>query len=679
MLSKKWAQSHYMSYCGVDFNNLQIFLEVIMMNGWMGSILKANLSDGKTVKEDLEEDLARHYVGGRGVNARILYDETNPGIDPLGPENKLIVGAGPCNGTGVIANSRLTLSAKSPVTGFLGSSNSGGVFGVEMKYAGYDAIIIEGKSENPVYLWIDNDNVELRDAKKLWGKTTFEARKIIQREVGHPDIGVLGIGPAGENLVRFASVTSDWGRSNGKTGMGAVMGSKKLKAIAVRGTQGVKVARSDLIEKANGELLRHWRDNEMVLGQPHITMAKVAKIYKNYGSTFYLTVENDVIGSLPIKNYQEGTWGEKAHPLYPEPLKEKYYLKPRSCFSCFVPDDRGYVITEGPFAGTWGTGLYNMQQYSLGTMMGINDADAMVRATALCDMYGMDVSMIGVIIAWAMECYEKGILREKDTDGLKLEWGNSEAALRLIEMIAYRKGIGNLFSEGIKKASETVGQGSEKFAMHVKGLAVDFPDLRAHKSYALGAAVASRGADHCMHFSQAEMGFGGWDPDPIRGEIWDGEKVDGTAEKDKGKMVKWLEDVRAFQNCMQVCVFVYFLPFASQPEMCAKYYNAVTGLDLTARDVLHIGERIVNLEKAYNIREGWTRKDDNLPDRFLKETLPAGPAKGKMVDLEPMLNEYYSERKWDQSGLPTREKLTALGLDTVADDLENMWKLGSNN
>jgi aldehyde:ferredoxin oxidoreductase len=647
-----------------------------MMYGWMGSILKVNLTNGKTVKEPLEEALAHDYIGGRGINTKILYDETNLGVDPLGPENKLIIGAGPCNGTGVAANSRLTLTAKSPLTGFLGSSNSGGVFGAEIKYAGYDAIVIGGKSEKPVYLWIDNDHVELRDAGNIWGKTAVEARKIIQREVGHPDIGVLGIGQAGENLVSFASVTSDWGRSNGKTGMGAVMGSKQLKAIAVRGNQGIKVARREAIEKTNEELLRHWRDNETVVLHPDITMAKVAKIYKDYGSTFYITVENDVFGSLPIKNYQEGTWDEKAHPLYPQGLKEKYYLKPKSCFSCFLPDDRGYVITEGPYAGTWGTGLQNMQMYSLGTMIGINDPDVMVRATALCDRYGMDVSMIGGIIAWGMECYEKGILTEKDTGGLKLEWGNNEVALKLIEMIAYRKGIGNLFSEGVKKAAETVGQGSEKFAMHVKGSAIDFPDLRAHKSYALGAAVASRGADHCMNFSQIEMGFGGWDPDPMKGEIWDGEKVDPKSEEHKGKMVKWLEDLRAFQNCMQVCLFVYFLPlpFASQPEICARYHNAVTGLDLAPKDVLHIGERIVNLEKAYNIREGWTRKDDSLPDRFLKEPLPSGAAKGNVVDLDSMINEYYNEREWDQSGWPAREKLRNLGLDTVAEDLEDMGK-----
>jgi aldehyde:ferredoxin oxidoreductase len=641
----------------------------------MGSILRVNLSNGKIVKEPLEEDMAHYYVGGRGINTKILYDETRPGIDPLGPDNKIVLGAGPCNGTLVPANARLTISAKSPITGFLGCSSSGGVFGVEMKYAGYDAIIIEGKSEKPVYLWIDNDHVELRDAGKFWGKTTFEGRKVIQREVGHPDIGVISIGPAGENLVKFASVTSDWGRSHGKTGMGAVMGSKRLKAVAIRGTEGVKVARGDLIEKASMELLQDWRDNEVVIAHPEVTMEKVAQIYEQYGATFFFTVENDVFGSAPIKNYQEGTWGEKAHPLYPERLKEKYYLKPRSCFSCYIPDDRGYIITEGPFAGTWGTGLYNMHQYSVGSMIGVNDPDAMVRATALCDMLGMDVSMIGATIGWAMECYEKKILTEKDVDGLKLEWGNSEAALELIEMIAYRKGIGDLFAEGVKKASEKVGQGSEKFAMHVKGLAVDTPDPRAHKAWALGCAVATRGAEHCMGFSQAEMGLGGWDPDPMRGEIWDGEKVEGHSEKDKGKMIKWLEDIRAFQNNMVVCVFVHYMPLApriGQPEMCAKFYNAVTGLEITGKDVLHIGERTVNLEKAYNIREGWTRQDDNLPDRFLKETLPAGPAKGNVVDLESMVNEYYSEREWGQSGLPTRDKLMSLGLDFVADDLEDM-------
>jgi aldehyde:ferredoxin oxidoreductase len=258
------------------------------MNGWMGSILRVNLSNGETIKEPLDENIAHRYIGGRGINTKILYDETKPGVDPLGPDNKMILGAGPCNGTLVPANSRLTISAKSPVTGFLGCTSSGGVFGVEMKYAGYDAIIIEGKSEKPVYLWIDNDNVEVRDASQLWGKTTFEGRKILQREVGHPDIGVLGIGPAGENGVRFASVTSDWGRSHGKTGMGAVMGSKKLKAIAIRGTQGVKVAWSDLIEKASRELLRDWRDNEVVIAQPDVTMEKWLRFIKNMDRLSFL-------------------------------------------------------------------------------------------------------------------------------------------------------------------------------------------------------------------------------------------------------------------------------------------------------------------------------------------------------------------------------------------------------
>lgn len=649
------------------------------MNGWTGTILRVNLSNGKITNEPLQEKTAHKFVGGRGLNVKILYSETKPGIDPLGADNKLILGAGPCNGTMVPANSRLTITAKSPITGFLGCSNAGGVFGVEIKYAGYDAVIVEGKAEKPVYIWIEDDKVEVRDARRLWGKTALEARKVLQREVGHPDIAVVGIGPAGENLVRFASVTSDWGRTHGKTGMGAVMGSKKLKAIAVRGTKGVKVAHSDLVEEASKELLRDWRDNQVVIGHPEVTMKKVARIYRDYGQTFFVLPINEVFGSLPIKNYQEGTWGEKAHPLYPDPLKERYCLKPRACFSCYLPEDRAYVITEGPFAGTWGTGLYCMQPYSLGSIMGINDADVMVRATALCDQYGMDVSMVGVIIAWAMECFEKGILTEQDTGGLRLEWGDSDVVLKLIEMIAYRQGIGDLFAQGVKSVSEKVGKGSEKFAMHVKGLAVDTMDLRAHKGWALGATVAARGADHCMAFPQAEMGMGGWDPDPMRGEIWDGEKVDGKAEKDKGKMVKWLEDIRAFQNAMQVCVFVYFMPYApsiGQPAMCAKLVNAVTGLELTGHDVMRIGERIVNLEKAYNIREGWTRKDDTLPDRFLKETLTAGPAKGQVVDLEPMVEEYYRERKWDKSGLPTEEKLVELGLKEIADDLKGLGKLG---
>jgi aldehyde:ferredoxin oxidoreductase len=630
------------------------------MNGWMGTILRVNLGNSEIAKEPLIEDIAHKYVGGRGLNMRILYDETRPGIDPLGPDNKLILGAGPCNGTLVPASSRLTITAKSPLTGFFGCSNGGGRFGAEIKYAGYDAVIIEGEAKVPVYLWIEDGKVELRDASELWGKTVLEARKILQAQVGYPDAAVLSIGPAGENLVKSGCIISDWGRAHGKTGMGAVMGSKKLKAIAVRGTKGVKVAHSDLLQEACKELRENWCGIE-----------RQAMMHANYGTTMYIFVE-EAQGSIPVNNFREtGSWSHGVRSLYPESLK-KYFLKNRACFSCFACGDHFYALTKGRFAGTWGVGLQNLTQLFFGPNIGVYDPDVVVRATALCNTYGLDVAMAGIIISWAMECFEKGILTEKDTGGLRLEWGNGDAALKLIEMIAYRQGIGDLFAEGVKAASEKIGKGAEKYAMHVKGDALDIQDPRPNKSWGLGCAVAGRGADHCMAGSASELGIGGWDPN--RGECFDGEKVDPLAEKDKGKMVKWLEDVRGFQNCMQICLFSHKNPLVSkigQPAMAAKFYNSVTGLGLTDRDVLRIGERVVNLEKAYNIREGWSRKDDTLPERFLKEPVPAGFAKGQVINLQPMIDEYYQERGWDKSGWPTKAKLVELGLEDVAGQLKS--------
>jgi aldehyde:ferredoxin oxidoreductase len=632
------------------------------MNGWTGNILRINLSNAKITREPLEKEVALKYVGGRGLNAKILFDETKPGIDPLGADNKLILGLGPCNGTRVPGSARMTLTAKSPITDMYGTSNSTGHAAAGLKYAGYDAIIIEGQAEKPVYLWINDDNVELRDAGEFWGKNTQETKKALQREVGYSDASVMCIGPAGENLVRFACVASDLGRVFGRNGIGAVMGSKKLKAIVARGTKGVKVAEPELLEEAAREMARGWQ-----------ALGEVYQGRMVYGLTFFQEASND-LGILVAKNFREGKF-PGGESLYAQHVVDDHFLRqPKGCFACCAPRDKIHVITKGRFRGTYGAAIEAGGIAWWGSSIGVKELAAAVRGATLCDTYGIDMSEASIIMSWAMECFEKGILSQKDLSGLKLEWGNADAALKLMEMMVYRQGIGDLFAEGVKRASESVGKGSEKFAMHVKGAGLDSIDPRGAKGWGLGYAVSSRGADHCMGYLISEFGMAGWDP--VRGEVPDGKKVDPYSEENKGTMRKWAEEVFAFANVMQICEYIYeYCPKIGVAAQLAKFFNAVTGLKLSDKDAMFIGERLVNLEHAYNIREGWTRKDDNLPERFLKETLPEGPAKGQVVKLEPMLDEYYALRGWDNSGLPSKAKLTELGLEEIYAELRRLGKL----
>ncbi|MFC1994864.1 aldehyde ferredoxin oxidoreductase family protein [Chloroflexota bacterium] len=639
------------------------------MNGWMGTILRVNLSEGKIAKEPLGEEFAAKYIGGRGFNAKVLFDEVKPGIDPLGPDNKLILGVGPCNGTLVPGNSRLTITAKSPLSGSIGDSNCSALLSARLKYAGYDMVIIEGQARNPVYLWIDDDKVELRDAEQLWGKTTQATRMALERENGDPDISVISIGPAGENLVKFACIIADLGRAAGRTGTGAVMGSKKLKAVAVRGSKGVKVAHRKQLEEAAQEFRRGWSETE-----------GARERYATFGVLGALRPWHDILGTLSTRNYQQGTF-EKFESLSGEHWLQ-YFLKSKSCFSCPTPCDHIFIIDKGRFAGTWGSGVELDKPQMYGTNVGVSEPEFAIKAGALSDEYGLDVMEMSGVIAYTMQCFEEGILTTEDTDGLNIEWGNGDTILKLIEMTAYRHGVGDIFAEGVKRASERIGKGSEKYALHVKGLYPDAMDPRGQKAWGLGYAVSSRGAEHCHTLARADWGLpgSGLGFDPIQGEVLGqpDKMVDSAAEDGKAQMVKWYEEVRAFENCMEICSFAtrYYPKESSLPKMLAKLFNAATGFNLSDKDVLHIGERIVNLERAFAAREGFTRKDDTLPTRFLTEPMPDGSAKGQVIHLEPMLDEYYRLRGWDiDSGLPTKEKLVELGLEEIADELEKTLKL----
>ena len=643
-----------------------------MSFGWAGTVLRVDLSSHKIVKEPLDEELQLKYCGGRGLNSKFLYDELKPGIDPLGADNKIIFGTGPCNGTLVPASQRFTISTRSPISGFLGDSNCGSAFGAKLKYAGYDLLIIQGKAESPVYLWIDDDKVELRNAKHLWGKTTYESKSAIETELGDPEVSIVSIGPAGEKLVKFASIIGDLGRAAGRTGTGAVLGSKNVKAIAVRGTKGVKVANKDLLYEAWREMYAAWHERT----EDEAAYQSWAVMGANAGMIPYNT-----FGCLPTKNYLQGTY-QDIHFISGQRLAEWYFFKPKACFSCTTPCDHHFVIDRGPYVGTYGEGIELAQTEHFTSRIMNNDLDVMVKMSALCDEYGMDAMEMAHVLGFTMECFDKGILTKEDTGGLRVEWGDMAASLKLIEMTCHREGFGDLFWEGVKRAADRIGKGAEDIVVSVKNMAISTRDGRPSKAWALGYAVAARGADHCRSCMFAECIFAGGERgfDPLKGEVLaHGSSVDPLAEEGKAQMVKWYEDIRAFQNCMETCWInnQYYPKELGLPATMAKVFNAVTGRALSAEDTMQIGERIVNLERAFNIREGLTRKDDTLPKRFLEETLPDGPGKGQKVKLEPMLDEYYQLRGWEKdNGFPTRKKLDELDLKEVADELESMGKLG---
>lgn len=631
------------------------------MYGRMGTILRVDLSREEIVKEALPEEIASQFVGGRGLNVKFLYDELRPGVDPLGPDNKIIVGNGPCNGTLVPGSTRFDVTYKSPLTGFLGDSNCGGSLGVALKYAGYDLVILQGMARRPLYLWIDDDRVELRSAGHLWGKTTKETRRILEVELGDPDVSILCIGPAGEKMVKFACLIADLGRAAGRAGGGAVFGSKNLKAVAVRGKKGVKVANPGMLEEAWQEMYRAWRDDPKTYDNRRKfgTGGEMVRYYEQ--------------GVLCTKNgLQEPYPGIEA--VNPQRLAETYTRRPKACFSCPVPCQHVHVIDSGPYVGEYGEGFELSHFAHLGSRLLSKDLDFVVKASILCNEYGMDVVEVGQFLGYVMECFEKGILTSKDMEGLSFEWGSTDGPLCLIERVAHREGIGDLFAEGIRTASRKIGKGSERLVQMVKGQASPNRDPRGSKGWGLAYAVSSRGADHCRSLIRPEIKGSDKGFDPIRGEVEakPGNIVDPLTEEGKGQMVKWYEDLRGFQYSMQMCSFntIRYPVHLGMPGTLAKFYNAVAGTKLSETDCLQIGERIVNLERAFNIREGLTRKDDTLCRRFLEEPMPAGPAKGEVVHLDAMLDDYYEARGWDKrTGVPTREKLEELGLKEVADDL----------
>ncbi len=614
------------------------------MFGYMGQILRVDLSKSKVSEEGLKEDDCKMFLGGSGLATKYLFDEVPKGADPLGPDNALIFMTGPLTGTESPSAGRYCVVTKSPLTGFWAEANSGGNWGVYLKSSGFDGIIFKGISPNPVYLVIDDGKAELKDAKKLRGKGVSETTKLLQEELGE-DFNVACIGIAGENLVRYANVINDVHRAAGRCGVGAVMGSKRLKAIAARGTKEIKAANKEVfseISKRNYDLV-----NESML---KITL-------ETYGTAMATDLIN-VRGGFPTRNWQTGVFPD-IEKISGITLAETLLTDRKHCFACPISCGRVSVVKSGPYACK-GEGPEYETIGAIGGMCGIESLEAVTLAHNLCDDYGLDTVSAGSVIAFTIECYEKGILTKADTSGLELKFGDPDLVIQLIHKIAKREGIGDLLAEGTKRMAQKLGKGSERFAMHVKGLELPAYDPRAAKICGLAFATANRGGDHITAYVEGpsfiDIPFLCVEDSKIEDPL-----MENPAET---KVVKDLEDANTVFDAMGTCKF---MGMALATQDWVDMIASCVGWKFDVDDYRKTGERIYNLARAFSVREGLTRADDTLPKRLLEEPLPEGAAEGHRVEkLDVMLDAYYEFRGWDKkTGKPTPEKLKELGLDYV--------------
>jgi len=618
--------------------------------GYTGKILRIDLTTQTSKKEKLPLNVAKDFIGGAGFGVKYLYDEVKAGTDPLGPENKLFFAPGPLSGTAVPCASRIAVTAKSPLTNAVGMCLSGGFFPVELKLAGYDMLIIEGKAEKPTYVSIKDGEVRFRDANKLRGTQTSDCQQIIKDDLHDQNVRVACIGPAGERLSRIACIINER-RAAGRKGLGAVMGAKNLKAIAVRGSGALDIASPEKFKSARAAMLKAMKESPVLY--PHFSKEGTPS-----------NVDNTcALGIFPAKNWSATGAFTPVDQIGVEALESRKIGK-EHCSDCPVGCSQLRLAQTGAYAGILTEGPEFETLYSLGGETGVDNMDSIIAADRLCDELGFDTISAGVAVGFAMELFEKGILTTADTGGLELNFGNHQAMISLIRWMAFREGIGAVLADGVKAAAARIGKGSEKYAMHVKGLELPGYDVRGAKAHGLSYATSYTGADHNRGYAFQEI-FGV--PVPYA--------VDRFAIEGKGKLTVWNQDVRtATCDCPTMCVFLLDMAMAPRAtESTAAFMEAVTGLAFTPEEVTRVGERINNLARAFNVREGFKRADDTLPERLMTEPLQSGSSKGQLIsreDLNKMLDEYYTVRGWDLgTGVPTKKKLKELNLDYVCDEI----------
>lgn len=616
-----------------------------------------DLSNGNIRKESIPRELRRLYLGGRGLDAYLLYNYIKPNCDPLSADNVITVSGGLLCGSVAPASGRCHSGTKSPLTYGIGSTNMGGFFSPELTFAGFHHLVFTGRSDRPIYLWVHNGEVELRDARHLWGQDCFETQKMIREELGDEEIQVMCIGPAGENLVRFANVRTGLKNTGGRSGVGCVWGSKNLKAIATRGTMGV----SNRYPKEALEYAMKW--------QKQVVNTKVAEALGYDGTMFIWNVTNTV-GLLRYRNFifnQLEDW----ESLTVEKFHEKYHVGVAGCFGCPIHCRHRWLIKDGPLAGLFGEGPEYNTQMCMGGLLGITDWETVLYGSHLVDKYGFDMAEFANITAWAFEIYEKGIINENDTGGLRLLWENAGNLLpKLLEMVAYRKGFGDLLAEGPYLALKRLGKPeAEYFLLHIKGLGNMISDERPTPSFALGIGTSTRGCDHLRSRPAIDLYHL---PEPVLEEVFDGGPMDSnfTSYVGKAREIWVMERVFSVVDSIGTCKFqtIFFSPHMPKFEEWAKMINYITGMEFTPEELRDIGERIYTLERMFNYREAkYSRKDDYVPERYFNESVPGGfpIVKGKRLEREKydeMLDEYYRLHGWDKDGIPTEETLDKLGL-----------------
>ena len=618
-----------------------------MLHGWTGRILRVNLTNRRCAVESVREDWAKAFVGGRGLGAKYFSEEVDPRVDPLSPANSLIFATGPLTGTSVSCGARYMVITKAALNGTMTTSNSGGHWGPELKFAGYDMIIVEGKADRPVYLWIFDDHVEIRDAKNLWGKSTWDTEDLIREETGVPDAKIASIGQAGENLVKFACIMNDKHRAAGRNGVGAVMGSKNLKAIAVRGTGQVPIARPADFMRAQ------WAKKAKLKAAPVTGQGLPA-----LGTAVLVHVINES-GAMPTKNWQYGRMnmaetGSDAENISGEHLKANNTIRNKACFACTIAcgrvtqvSDAGrtrHQVTTSPH--NWkiaGEGPEYENTWSLGADTNVDDLDAVLKASFMCNEYGMDPISFGSTLAAAMELYETGAIKDRIT-GMPLRFGSADVLVAMTEATAFRRGFGNELAEGSKWMCDKFGH--PEFFMGSKGQEFR-ADARAIQGMGLGYATSNRGGCHLRGYTLASEILG----IPV--------KTDPAATAGKAALSIAFQHTNAAFDASGTCVF---LTFGVGVEDAVPELVAATGIDYTVESLMEVGERIFNLERQWLLKAGFTGADDTLPERLLKSGIPHGPTKGQVNRLHEMLPEYYKLRGWNDRGEPTREKLAALGL-----------------
>lgn len=629
--------------------------------GWTGKTLRIDLTTGKNTIENWDYS----WIGGRGFGQWTLFNEEPVDAEDFDPRSVLIFSSGSLSGTMAPSSSRLGISSRNIITNGCSYSSSGGFFASEMKYAGYDHIIISGKADSPIYILIQNDDVKIVNAAHLWGKTTWETESMLRHYHSDPRLSVACVGPAGENLVRFSCIMVDRNRAAGWGGNGALMGSKKLKAIAIRGTKPIYIAQPDeflkSVQQARGKLEQ----------APSVKSLREGGTLNAIGKSF---------NPLTYRNYQDDVWEkEKISRVTQQVFKDKYEKHRFGCFNCGLYCSRFYGIDEGKYAGIKLDGIQVNTLRGFGSNLDIDSPADILKANAIANEYGLNVDAIASMAGWVFDCFEKGIITENDL-GYIVKWGDIDSFLRLTQDITYRRGMGDILAEGIKRASMKIGKGSEELAVLVKGVECNEGRLRSHRAWALGIMISPRGGGHLDGAPNVE---GIETEDTLCASVYGIPNIGEATDYDyKAQVVVFTERLKMLVDMLGLCVFtsVWSSPLALEAKDYAGLYSAATGDHKSVETLLDISEKVINIQKAFNtLYAGFSRQDDYPPRRLIEEPIKSGPYKGNCIDRnrwDEMLDKYYKLHNWDKdTGWQTKKGLERLRLDKIADRLSDKGRL----